>query len=88
MRVICEFLNGPDGEKSSKRLAGLAATVIFLSLSIVGGYVFLKRGDARHFIELLDVVAIFAGSAIGLGIFDNLFKARYANKNDSKNSDN
>lgn len=79
LKSICEFLSGPSGEKSSKRLAGLSAAGVFLLLSTVGCFVFLKRGDAGSFIQTIEAVAMFAGASLGLGIFDNLFKRKYAN---------
>ena len=74
---IAEFLQGPDGENSSKRLAGLLATFVFLLLSSVGGYFFLQRNDHKSFLELLDGVSLFAIGGLGLGVFDVFFKKKY-----------
>lgn len=77
---IFEFLQGPDGESSSKRLAGLLASFVFLILSIAGGIFFLIKNDARSFLDLLDGVSLFAIGGLGLGVFDILFKKKYPKK--------
>lgn len=80
MKLI-EFFQGPEGENSSKRLAGLSASFVFLVLSMAGGILFLKRNDARSFLDLLDSVSMFAIAGLGLGIFDVFFKKRYDKNN-------
>lgn len=77
---MLEFLKGPDGENSSKRLAGLSAAFVFLILSIAGGITFLIEKDARSFLDLLDGVSLFSIGGLGLGVFDILFKKKYPKK--------
>ncbi len=72
-----QFFQGPDGENSSKRLAGIASTFIMLGLSTIGGYVFLKHGKNADFLELVDTLCWFAGGLLGLGVADILLKKKY-----------
>lgn len=76
-----EFFQGPDGENSSKRLAGILSTFLLLILAFSGGIVFLMRNDPRSFLEILDTISLFATGALGLGVFDLLFKKRYDKNN-------
>lgn len=76
-----QFLEGPDGEASSKRLAGISSAFIMLVLSLAGGIVFLVRNDSKSFLDLLDTISLFATGTLGLGVFDNLFKKRYDKSN-------
>lgn len=79
--ILCQFLQGPDGEASSKRLAGISSAFIMLVLSLAGGIVFLVRNDPKSFLDLLDTISLFATGTLGLGVFDNLFKKRYDKSN-------
>lgn len=86
MKII-KFCEGPSGEKSSKRLAGLCAAFVFLFLSLLGGFTFLQQGKAQEFLNLLDGLAFFSFGGLGMGIFDNLIKSKYAKTdNNSGNS--
>lgn len=75
--AFSEFFQGPDGENSSKRLAGVFSTFVLLVLAFSGGVVFLIRNDSKSFLDLLDTISLFATGTLGLGVFDLLFKKRY-----------
>lgn len=79
--AFSEFLQGPDGENSSKRLAGILSTFVLLILTSSGGIVFLIRNDSKSFLDLLDTISLFATGTLGLGVFDLLFKKRYDKAN-------
>lgn len=78
---ISQFLQGPDGEASSKRLAGIISAFVMLILSFTGGIVFLIRNDPKSFLDLLDIISLFTAGTLGLGVFDNFFKKRYEKTN-------
>lgn len=79
--AFSEFFQSPDGENSSKRLAGLLSTFVLLTLASSGGIVFLIRNDSKSFLDLLDTISLFATGTLGLGVFDLLFKKRYDKTN-------
>ncbi len=78
---MTNFLQGPDGENSSKRLAGLVSSFLFFILSSVGAVYFLFSKDTKSFLEILDGLSLFAFGGLGLGVFDVLFKKKYGTKN-------
>lgn len=74
---ILQFLQGPDGENSSKRLAGILTTLVILGLATIGGYTFLAHEKNADFLELVDTLCWFAGGMLGLGVADILLKKKY-----------
>lgn len=74
---ILQFFQGPGGENSSKRLAGLATTFVTLGLAIVGGYVLLKRDDKEEFLALVELLLWFAASLLISGVAEFLIKKKY-----------
>lgn len=74
---ILQFFQGPDGENSAKRLAGLVTTIVLLGLSAAGSYVFLKHGKNSDFLEIIDNLCWFGGGLLGLGVADILLKKKY-----------
>lgn len=69
-----EFLQDADKQLSSKRLAGLSATLTFILLAISGGILMLLKGNYQDFIRLLDSVGVFAITILGVGIFEYKYK--------------
>lgn len=80
---MLEFLQGPDGESSSKRLAGLATTIVILVLASIGGIRFLDQQKNADFLELIDTLCWFAGGMLGLGVADILLKKKYDKPKDN-----
>lgn len=76
------------GENSSKRLAGLSATSIFLLLALIGGVAFLIQGKPESFQGIIDSLALFAGACLGLGLFDKLSTAITSKDNKEKSKTN
>jgi len=70
------FLQGINGENSSKRLAGLATTFVILILSIVGGYVFLTHKKNADFLNLIETLSLFAASMLISGLAETLIKRK------------
>jgi hypothetical protein len=74
---ILQFFQGPDGENSSKRLAGILTTLVMLALSSVGGYAFLKNHDYKNFLDLIDTLCLFASGMLVTGLADIFLKKHY-----------
>ena len=69
-----QFFQGPNGEKSSKRLIGIIAGISLIYLSIRGGEHFLFVDNSEAFLRLFDSFCIFVVSILGLGIADHKLK--------------
>lgn len=74
MKRIIEFLQSADKQLSSKRLAGLSATLTFILLSLAGGVTMLITGNYQDFIRLIDSVGVFAITILGVGVFEYKYK--------------
>lgn len=71
---ILEFLQSADKQLSSKRLAGLSATLTFILLSLFGGATMLFTGNFEDFIRLIDSIGVFAITILGVGVFEYKYK--------------
>lgn len=74
---IINFLQNSDGENSSKRLIGIASGFIVCYLAIRGGEHFLAIKDSKSFNDLVETVAIFSGTMLGIGFGEFLTKRKY-----------
>lgn len=72
-----QFFQGPDGENSSKRLAGIAATLVMLGLSIFGGIHFIRHDNNRDFLDLVETLCMFAAGMLVTGLADIFMKKKY-----------
>lgn len=66
-----DFFQGPGGEASSKRLIGIIAGIVLVTLAFVGGIFFLIMNDAENFLDLFNQLGIFAGYMLTAGLADN-----------------
>jgi len=73
---LIEFLQSVNNQLSSKRLAGLSATLTFILLSLIGGLTMLFTGNFQDFIRLIDSVGVFAITILGVGVFEYKYKEK------------
>lgn len=78
------FLQGPNAENSSKRLAGISAMILALTLSLLGGIFLLKHNQIDDFLSLVNSLFLTGGTLLGLGIADNFFKKDSTEKSEEK----
>lgn len=71
------FLQGVNGENSSKRLAGIATIFVVLILSLIGGYVFLKHESNADFLSLIETLSVFAASMLISGLAETLMNKKH-----------
>ena len=65
------FLQGPEGEFSSKRLIGVISGICLIALAFAGGIFFLIKNDAENFLDLFNQLGIFTGYMLTAGLADN-----------------
>lgn len=68
---LSQFFQGPNGEKSSKRLIGIIGGVALVYLAVRGGEHFLEKENSEAFLRLFDSLAIFVAGVLGLGLADH-----------------
>lgn len=68
---LAQFFQGPNGEKSSKRLIGIIGGIALIYLAIRGGEHFLAQDNSEAFLRLFDSLAIFVAGVLGLGLADH-----------------
>jgi hypothetical protein len=83
MSKISEFFEGANGQNSSKRLIGIIAGLVFCLLAFIGGLNFLEKNQSKEFQDLIESIAWFSGSLLGLGLGDIFLKRRYDSKSRS-----
>lgn len=84
---LIKFFQGPEGENSSKRLAGLATTFVLLGISIAAAVHFICVKDAKNLLDLIDTLCLFAAGLLAAGLADILMTKKYG-KNLSNPSSN
>lgn len=68
---LSQFFQGPNGEKSSKRLIGIIGGLALIYLAVRGGEHFLAKENSEAFLRLFDSLAIFVAGVLGLGLVDH-----------------
>lgn len=81
-----KFLQGPEGENSSKRLAGISATFVALVIAIVTAIHFINTAKDKELIDLIETLCLFSASLLTAGLAEKYLR-KYANK-DNNNSNN
>ena len=71
---LAQFSQGPNGEKSSKRLIGIIGGVALVYLAVRGGQHFLAQNNSEAFLRLFDSLAIFVAGILSLGLADHKLK--------------
>lgn len=71
------FFQGPEGENSSKRLAGLATTFVLLGISIATAVHFIKADKNAELIDLIETLCFFAAGLLAAGLADILMTKKY-----------
>ena len=75
------YLEGIDGEPSSKRLIGVFVGVIFGVLCLVGGVYELKNQSFKDFKGTLEVAAMYSGGLLGIGAIERRTKSKRNTRN-------
>lgn len=71
------FFQGPEGENSSKRLAGLLTTFVMLGISIATSVHFIRTDKNNELIDLIETLCFFAAGLLAAGLADILMNKKY-----------
>lgn len=83
---LLQFFQGPEGENSSKRLAGISATFVALVIAIATAIHFINTAKDKELIDLIETLCLFSASLLTAGLAEKYLR-KYANK-DNDNSNN
>lgn len=72
-----QFLQGPDGESSSKRLAGLLITIVILYIAFRACEHFIATAKDAELNNLIETLCFFAGGLLTAGLAEILMKKKY-----------
>ncbi len=71
------FFQGPDGENSSKRLAGLLVTIDILYIAFHACEHFIATAKDAELNNLIETLCFFAGGLLTVGLAEIFMKKKY-----------
>lgn len=72
--LLLRFVQDDSGNNSSKRLMGMSSGYIFCFLALVGGLVFLHRGDEGNFKDTLLCLIGYSLALFGVTAYEKGLK--------------
>lgn len=72
-----KFLEGAEGENSSKRLAGLTTSFVMLGISIIAAFHFIIDDKDAELLDLIETLCVFAAGLLTVGLADILMSKKY-----------
>lgn len=72
-----QFFQGPEGDNSSKRLAGLTTTFVMLGIAIAVAVHFINTAKDKELLDLIETLCFFAAGLLAAGLADILMTKKY-----------